>query len=201
MVDGGLVRRRRSVSRGKLAAGAGVAERNELGQVRSLGAARRAAGTRRVVTAAVVAVVVATFAAAGGVVEERVDLALLDSVSEGGLADLAEEHLFFDAALRRQPINVHGPLLAVAPDARHGLLVLGGVPRRLEEDEPGRAGERQADAARADREQCHKGRVRRRRRVDALHNVLALVRGRAAVEARAGPAAPAAELDSRVEDL
>eukprot|EP00964_Phaeocystis_antarctica_P129658 scaffold93524_cov62-Phaeocystis_antarctica.AAC.1 len=66
---------------------------------------------------------------------------------------LALEDLLLDRAGAQHAVDVHALLLAIPPHARRRLLVVGGVPVRIEEDEPVGADQVEAAAARLGPEQ------------------------------------------------
>eukprot|EP00966_Prymnesium_polylepis_P187936 4356691-Prymnesium_polylepis.1 len=71
-------------------------------------------------------------------------------------------HLLLDGARREQPPDVDAPLLAVAENPRHRLLVGGGIPVGVVDDQPVGGDQVEAGATRARREQ--EGKLVRARR-------------------------------------
>mmetsp|Transcript_22767 Transcript_22767/g.54475 ORF Transcript_22767/g.54475 Transcript_22767/m.54475 type:complete len:263 (-) Transcript_22767:424-1212(-) len=83
----------------------------------------------------------------------RLDLLVGRDAGETLLAQLPLEDLLLDRAGAQHAVDVHALLLAIPPHARRRLLVVGGVPVRIEEDEPVGADQVEAAAARLGREE------------------------------------------------
>ena len=123
----------------------------------------------------------------------------VDDVLEALLAELALEHLLLDGARGEEAVQVALFLLPVAPAPRRRLLVVGGVPVRVEQHKPVPADEVDPAPAGFRGEQEHE--LVLRRVVELLHELLALADARRAVQADRGVVVLAAQELHEVQRL
>ena len=117
------------------------------------------------------------------VLQRDLALRVAHAAREVSLRRLALEHVLLEGVGRRERVDERRPRLAVAPDARRRLVVVGRVPRRLEQYQARRAREREAHAAGLERQQQQEDAAVRV--VERGGRVAARVERRRAVDARA----------------